>query len=79
MILGCSVSFYGIYNQDTVLVYLGLAVIATTCVSWWVWVMLVIRSIIRFTQNAALNISDIRDGIKDVRQLFQEYENLRKR
>lgn len=79
MILGFSVSFHGIETGSYDLVYAGLIVIGTTCVSWWIWVMIVIKDMYSITVNAIDGVKDIRTGIKEVKRLIQEYKNLTER
>lgn len=76
MALGFAASLTGAYTHDYVMVYVGFGVMVIVCVSWWVWVMMVIKVMIDFTNNAASGISDIRHNIKEVRQLFDEYKKL---
>ena len=76
MILGFIVSLYGIHDQNKIMAYAGLTVMALTCVGWWIWVMTVIKCMWDYTQSAAQLATDIRQGIKEVRKLIREYKNL---
>lgn len=75
MILGFSVSFHGVQTEQLDLIYSGLIVIGTTCIAWWIWVMIVIKDMYDLTKNAIDGAKDIRFGIKEVKQLLQEYKN----
>jgi len=76
---GMIISLFGVYYQDHMLAYSGLAVIALTCISWWIWVMVVIKSMWDFAQSTVENVFEIRLGIKDVRRLVEEYKNTTER
>ena len=79
MILGFSVSFHGIETNSYDLVYAGLIIIGTTCVSWWIWVMIIIKDMYKITVTAIEGVSDIRYNIKEVKRLIQDYKNLTER
>lgn len=74
-----AVSFYGVYCHNQHLAYLGLAVVAGTCVAWWVWSMVVINTVWKQTNNTVNDISEITQAIKQVKQLVEEYKNLSNR
>jgi len=76
MTIGFVVSLYGIHDQNKILSYTGLTVMALTCVGWWIWVMLVIKRMWDYTQSAAQLAIEVRQGIKEVRRLVREYKNL---
>jgi membrane protein YdbS with pleckstrin-like domain len=76
MTIGFVVSLYGIHDQNKILSYTGLTVMALTCVGWWIWVMLVIKRMWDYTQSAAQLAIEVRQGIKEVRRLIREYKNL---
>jgi len=79
MITGFGVSLHGLHEYDYNLVYTGLAIIGVTCASWWIWVMLVIKQMYDVTHTAITGVSDIRSGIKEVKELISEYKTLSER
>jgi hypothetical protein len=79
MITGFVAALYGIHYQDYDVIYLGMVVIGVTCVSWWVWVMSVIKAMWDFTQGTVNKVQEIRTSVKEVRRLFEEYKKLRER
>jgi len=76
LLSGLMISLFGVYSQDHTLAYSGLVVIALTCVSWWIWVMIVIKSMWEFAQSTVENVFEIRTGVKEVRKLVEEYKKL---
>jgi hypothetical protein len=79
MVTGFAVSFYGVYYYNQGLTYLGLVVVTVTCVAWWAWVMTVIKAVWDSTNSTVNDVSDIRQGIKEVKRLLEEYRNLSNR
>jgi hypothetical protein len=79
MTLGLFILLTGAYNHNYAMAYFGVGIIVTVCISWSVWLIATIKVMIDFTNNAAPRISDIRNNIKEVRQLFNEYKKLRNR
>jgi type VI protein secretion system component VasK len=79
MVLGFLISAYGVYSHDELFVYSGIVLIGITCMSWWIWVMIVIKSMWDFTQNTRNRVVDIRESIREVKDIFNEYKNLTRR
>jgi ammonia channel protein AmtB len=76
MIAGFAVSLHGINNQNYDTIYIGMVIIGVTCVSWWIWVMSVIKAMWDFTQSTVNKVQEIRLGVREVRKLFEEYKKL---
>lgn len=76
MITGFAVSLHGIQHQDYDIIYVGMMIIGITCVSWWIWVMSVIKAMWDFAQSTVNKVQEIRQGVKEVRKLFEEYKKL---
>lgn len=72
MFVGASISVWGIENHSDRLTLIGLATIITVCVSWWFWVMFVIRSIIKNTETTCARLTEIMNGISEVKSLLKE-------
>lgn len=78
-VLGFATALTGAYTHYPAMTYVGFGIVIAVWVFWWVWVMLMIKVMLDFTNNAALRISDLKHNIKEVRQLFNEYKKLRNR
>jgi hypothetical protein len=76
MIVGFILACYGVKTDNDLFAYVGLVSIIVTCISWWVWVMLIIRTMWARTESALSLVGEIKQGIKEVRQLIREYKNL---
>jgi len=72
MIAGFVLACYGVKADNDLLAYIGLVSIIVTCITWWAWVMLVIRSMWIRTESALSLVDEIKQGIKEVRQLIRE-------
>lgn len=70
MILGFTVSILSIHFNKDNLIYLGLAIIASVCVSWWFWVMFIIRSMVKHGLTTLENMDSIRYEIKEIKKLL---------
>jgi Zn-dependent protease with chaperone function len=69
MLSGLYVSLYGLGTQNASTVLAGLIIIGTVFVSWWFWIMLIIRSMI---SNADRTIADIKADLQEVKSLIQQ-------
>jgi hypothetical protein len=53
--------------------YTGLVLIAGVCVSWWFWVMFIIRTMIEQTDRTCRNLTEVKHGLVEVKGLVKEY------
>jgi hypothetical protein len=72
MLSGFGVSVYGLGVQSYDTALAGLITIGTVCVSWWFWVMFVIRSMIANADRTIANVAIIRQDIREVRSLIEQ-------
>jgi len=79
LLAGFGISVWGYIAHSTGIVISGLITIIVVCASWWFWVMFVIRTMIKCTEQTTTDLNDIKIGIKEVRRLIQEYESVRNR
>lgn len=45
---------------------------ATVCISWWFWVMFIIRSMMQMTDRTLKGVADIRDDLGQLKELLAE-------
>jgi hypothetical protein len=72
MLSGFGVSVYGLGVQSYNTALAGVITIGTVCVSWWFWVMFVIRSMIANADRTIANVADIKADIREVRSLIEQ-------
>lgn len=70
MFIGFAVSFVAIELHKENLIYLGLLIIGSVCVSWWFWVMFIIRSMIKHGATTLENMDSIKSEIKEIKKLL---------
>ena len=75
MLLGLAVSMWGIGHDNVQAAWIGLMTIGAVCVSWWFWVMFVIRTMIECTGKTQQGLGDIKQGIKEVKFLVRELDS----
>jgi hypothetical protein len=75
--LGFVLSIWSVHQDHTVGIYLGLVTIGGVCVSWWFWVMFIIRAMISQTEKTCSQLGEVRSGITEVKQLVKEYAELK--
>lgn len=78
MIAGFITALHGIYYQIQSHIYIGLIIISITSVSWWIWVMMVIKRMYHATGYVMSNVGDVREAIKEIKKLVEEYKFLTK-
>lgn len=72
MLSGFGISVYGLGIQSYNTALAGLITIGTVCVSWWFWVMFIIKSMIANADRTIANVADIRQDIKEVRLMIEQ-------
>jgi hypothetical protein len=72
MLSGFGISIYGLGVQSYETALAGVITIGTVCVSWWFWVMFIIRSMITNADRTIANVADIRKDIREVRSLIEQ-------
>ena len=79
MIAGFALSLWAIDTGYTDLIYIGLFIIATVCVSWWVWVMIVIRTLLTNTTKTTKNLHGIKEDLGKVKSIIKSIVTASKR
>ena len=76
LILGFVIAIWSVNEHNVVGIYLGLVTIAGVCVSWWFWVMFIIRTMIKQNDKTCSELGQVKIGISQVKQLIREYVKL---
>ena len=71
MLTGLCVSLLGIDRDQHGLVLTGLGITSVVCVSWWFWVMFVIRTMLSATDRTTNKLNKIKIKIGEIRKLLQ--------
>ena len=79
MIAGFALSLWAIDTGYTNLIYIGLFIIATVCVSWWLWVMIVIKTLLTNTTKTTKNLNGIREDLSKVKSIIKSIVTAAKR
>ena len=75
MLLGLAVSLWGIGHDNIKAAWIGLITVGAVCVSWWFWVMFVIRTMIECTERTQQSLGDIKTGISEVRSIVRDLDS----
>lgn len=75
MLLGLAVSVWGIGHENLEATWIGLVMIVAVCVSWWFWVMFIIRTMIDCTERTQQSLGDIKTGIREVRGMVRDLDS----
>ena len=75
MLLGLAVSIWGIGHENLEATWIGLVMIVAVCVSWWFWVMFIIRTMIEQTDRTQQSLGDIKTGIREVRHMVRDLDS----
>jgi quinol-cytochrome oxidoreductase complex cytochrome b subunit len=74
MMLGAGVSLWGIQQHIQSIAVTGIVIIGTVCVSWWFWVMFIIRTMMTLNERTVSSLVGIQEDLGTVKILLKEYE-----
>ena len=75
MLVGLALSVWGIGHDDIKATWIGLVLIVAVCVSWWFWVMFVIRTMIDCTEKTQRGLGEIKYDLREVRTMVKELDS----
>lgn len=71
MLTGLCLSLLGIDSNQHGLILTGLGVISAVCVSWWFWVMFVIKTMLSTTDKTTNKLNEIKAKLNELREILQ--------
>jgi len=71
MISGFALSLWALDTGYTQMVYIGLFIISIVCVSWWFWVMIVIKTIMITSDKTTDSVIHIKDELGTIRSIVK--------
>lgn len=74
MLSGFGISVWGVNLDDHGVIWAGLITMTVVCVSWWFWVMFVIKTMISCNEKTTHGVNAIRTDLKDLKNLFAQAE-----
>ena len=77
MAIGGGVSLWGIQHHLQSIAVTGLIIIGTVCISWWFWVMFIIRTMMSLNDRTVRSLIDIQEDLGTVKVLLKEYDSSR--
>jgi hypothetical protein len=75
MLLGMAVAMWGIGHENSKAAWIGFITIMAVCVSWWFWVMFVIKTMIECTEQTQQGLGEIKSGISEVRHMVRDLDS----
>ena len=75
MLLGLAVSMWGIGHDNAKAIWIGLITIVAVCVSWWFWVMFIIRTMIECTEKTQRGLGEIKYDLREVRGMVRDLDS----
>jgi hypothetical protein len=75
MLTGFLLSVWGLENQNHNISMVGITIMVVVSIAWWLWVMLVIKKMIGYTNTAISRALEIRKDLKKISRMVDS--NLR--
>jgi type VI protein secretion system component VasK len=79
ILLGLAVSVWGIGHENMEAAWIGIITIGAVCVSWWFWVMLIIRTMMECSLKTQQGLGEIKYDIREVRTMIRDLDSSDKR
>ena len=71
LITGFGISLWATTHQNTEVALVGIVTMASVCISWWFWVMVVIKTMIHHTDQTLEAMADINNKIVEIKDLVK--------
>ena len=79
MFAGLGISIWGISTDHNLTIWLGISAIAVCCVSWWCWVMFVIKTMIECTDKTTRGLGEIKYDLREIRGIVKVLDSAEER
>lgn len=71
MLAGFALSLWALNTGYTQMVYIGLFIISVVCVSWWFWVMIVIKTIMTTSDKTTDGMTHIKNELGAIKSIIR--------
>jgi type VI protein secretion system component VasK len=75
MLSGLAVSIWGVGHENLQATWIGLVIIMAVCVSWWFWVMFIIRAMMDCTERTQRGLGEIKYDLREVRHMVRDLDS----
>ena len=79
ILAGLVMAAWGLGYGNIKATWIGLVIIVSVCISWWFWVMLIIRTMMECTEKTQQRLGEIKYDIREVRHMIQDLDSSDKR
>ena len=75
MVAGFILSLWGISYDDPRLSLIGIMAIIGVCVSWWLWVVIIMTHLFDHFEDTIVNMVEIKRDITEVKELVKKADS----
>ena len=79
ILAGLAISAWGLGYGNIKATWIGLVIIVSVCISWWFWVMFIIRTMIDCTEKTQQGLGEIKYDIREVRTMIRDLDSTESR
>ena len=76
MIVGFIAALWGINHGDPRLSLIGILAIVGVCISWWLWVVIIMTHLFDHFEHTVVNMVEIKKDISEVKDLVKKTDSL---
>ena len=71
MVAGFAIALAGVYTNDHAFSYVGIGMMVITSVTWWFWVMFVVKDMFERVENAGDRMQEVKEELGLIRALIK--------
>jgi hypothetical protein len=79
ILAGLVMAAWGLGYGNIKATWIGLVIIVSVCISWWFWVMFIIRTMIDCTEKTQQGLGEIKYDIREVRTMIRDLDSTESR
>lgn len=71
MFVGFLLALLGVYEKLDHFAYIGIVIMSAVCFTWWVWVMLVIKSMLLQNTKAHEGLGEVKEELGLIKKMIR--------
>jgi hypothetical protein len=75
LLTGFGIALWATHHQNPTLAFTGIIIMGTVCISWWFWVMVVIKTMIDYNERTLTSMTDLCTTLSEIKQLVKDEIN----
>lgn len=71
LLTGFGLALWATHHQNPTLAFTGIIIMGTVCISWWFWVMIVIKTMIDYNERTLTSMDDLCTRLTEIKDIVR--------